>query len=124
MHRCGYSLLTGDAASVALSDHGTVHLSAACLGKAYLVCVNACLKPFNAWALLLISSDSLGPPLVLPVTSVPVAGVVLVIIVAGGAAWIMFAVLARKGLLRVDQVTELAGIDNMDHGEDRFSMKQ
>jgi ammonia channel protein AmtB len=45
------------------------------------------------------------------------AGAVLVIIVAGGAAWVMFAVLARKGLLRVDQVTELAGIDNMDHGE-------
>jgi hypothetical protein len=45
------------------------------------------------------------------------AGVVLVIAVAGGAAWVMFAVLAHKGLLRVDQVTELAGIDNMDHGE-------
>ncbi|WIA39769.1 hypothetical protein OEZ86_005825 [Tetradesmus obliquus] len=43
-------------------------------------------------------------------------GVVLVIVVAGGSAWIMFWVLARKGLLRVDQVTELAGIDNMDHG--------
>jgi ammonia channel protein AmtB len=49
--------------------------------------------------------------------------VVLVIIVAGGAAWIMFAVLAHKGLLRVDQVTELAGIDNMDHGEESFSLK-
>jgi ammonia channel protein AmtB len=54
----------------------------------------------------------------------PPAGVVLVIIVAGGAAWIMFAVLARKGLLRVDQVTELAGIDNMDHGEQQQRLQE
>lgn len=43
-------------------------------------------------------------------------GVVVVIALAGGCAWIMFVVLDWYGLLRVDQVTELAGIDNMDHG--------
>lgn len=44
------------------------------------------------------------------------AGVAVVIALAGGCAWLMFVVLDRYGLLRVDQVTELAGIDNMDHG--------
>lgn len=49
------------------------------------------------------------------------AGVSVVVVFAGGAAWIMFELLDRYGLLRVDQVTELAGIDNMDHGEPAFT---
>lgn len=45
----------------------------------------------------------------------------VVIVFAGGLAWIMFWLLNKKGLLRVDQTTELAGIDNMEHGgEDRL----
>eukprot|EP00878_Enallax_costatus_P002895 GHUV01003089.1.p1 GENE.GHUV01003089.1~~GHUV01003089.1.p1 ORF type:complete len:545 (+),score=169.84 GHUV01003089.1:209-1636(+) len=43
-------------------------------------------------------------------------GVAVVVVFAGGCAWIMFIILDRYHLLRVDQVTELAGIDNMDHG--------
>lgn len=43
-------------------------------------------------------------------------GVAVVVVFAGGCAWIMFEALERYHLLRVDQVTELAGIDNMDHG--------
>lgn len=41
---------------------------------------------------------------------------VVVIVFAGGMAWVLFWCLAKRGLLRVDQTTELAGIDNMEHG--------
>lgn len=46
-------------------------------------------------------------------------GIVVVIVFAGGTAWIMFWLLNKRGLLRVDQTTELAGIDNMEHGGGR-----
>jgi Amt family ammonium transporter len=36
--------------------------------------------------------------------------------VGGIAATLLFYVLRRLNLLRVDQLTELAGIDNIDHG--------
>lgn len=43
------------------------------------------------------------------------AGVVVVLLFAGGVALCMFQVLGHYKLLRVDQVSELAGIDNIDH---------
>lgn len=46
--------------------------------------------------------------------------IMVVVVFAGGTAWIMFWVLNRRGLLRVDQTTELAGIDNMEHGGELF----
>lgn len=51
-----------------------------------------------------------------PQLGMQLLGIVVVVVFAGGTAYIMFWLLARKGLLRVDQTTELAGIDNMEHG--------
>jgi len=43
------------------------------------------------------------------------AGVVVVLVFAGSVALVMFQVLGHYKMLRVDQVSELAGIDNIDH---------
>lgn len=43
-------------------------------------------------------------------------GIAVVIVFAGGVAWVMFWCLNKKGWLRVDQMTELAGIDLLEHG--------
>lgn len=43
-------------------------------------------------------------------------GILIVVVFAGSSAWVLFWVLNKKGMLRVDQTTELAGIDNMEHG--------
>lgn len=44
------------------------------------------------------------------------AGIALTIVFGGIAAVLMFTVLRHFGFLRVDQMTELAGIDNIEHG--------
>jgi Amt family ammonium transporter len=44
------------------------------------------------------------------------AGAGVVLACAGSAAYALFWALDRKGWLRVDQVSELAGIDDMEHG--------
>jgi len=43
------------------------------------------------------------------------AGALVVLVFAGGVAIVMFLALGHYKLLRVDQVSELAGIDNIDH---------
>jgi Amt family ammonium transporter len=39
-----------------------------------------------------------------------------VLALTGGVSLTIFKVLDRLGMLRVDQATELAGIDNFEHG--------
>jgi Amt family ammonium transporter len=41
-------------------------------------------------------------------------------VVGGVAAALLFYTLRRFNLLRVEQLTELAGIDNIDHGGPAF----
>lgn len=44
------------------------------------------------------------------------AGVVVVLALTGVVSLAVFKILDRLNMLRVDQATELAGIDNMEHG--------
>lgn len=44
------------------------------------------------------------------------AAIALTLVLGGVTATLLFGALRHFNLLRVDQLTELAGIDNIDHG--------
>lgn len=48
--------------------------------------------------------------------SLPCTAIALTLLVGGAFAALVFGSLRHFNLLRVDQMTELAGIDNIDHG--------
>lgn len=59
--------------------------------------------------MLIITSTSVLPP---PSPS----ALVIVGAFTSVCACVVFLALKRRGVLRVDHITELAGIDNMEHG--------